>query len=135
MDICGNPPAITVTRQDFERLSELTDLVQPHHENGIMAVAFLARELERAALVDQPSPKLVTMGSRLIYRNEATQEGRIVQLVYPGEQNIDEGRISILTPVGAALLGLSEGQSIEWSMPDGEQRRLTVLCILADNAN
>ena len=48
-------------------------------------------------------------------------------LVYPGEADIEQGKISILTPIGAALIGLSKGQSIDWATRTGEIRRLTVL--------
>jgi regulator of nucleoside diphosphate kinase len=50
-----------------------------------------------------------------------------VTLVYPHEADLDAGRISVLTPVGAALIGLSVGQSIEWQSPTGGWRSLTVL--------
>jgi regulator of nucleoside diphosphate kinase len=50
-----------------------------------------------------------------------------VTLVYPGEADIGQGRISVLTPVGAALIGLSKGQSIDWATRTGETRRLTVI--------
>jgi regulator of nucleoside diphosphate kinase len=71
------------------------------------------------------------MHSRFVFKDESTGEARTVSLVYPGEEDIDDGRISILTPVGAALLGLSEGQSIEWETRIGESRTLTVLRLLS----
>ena len=49
------------------------------------------------------------------------------ELVYPGRADISEGRISIMTPIGAALIGLAEGQSIAWTARDGKAHRLTVL--------
>jgi regulator of nucleoside diphosphate kinase len=57
---------------------------------------------------------------------------RSVVLVYPGQADIGVGRISILTPIGTALIGLSEGQSITWTTRDGRRRRLTVQCVEAD---
>ena len=53
----------------------------------------------------------------------------IVRLVYPGEEDTDIGRVSVLTPIGAALIGLSEGQSIRWRSALGDWRDLTVLRI------
>jgi regulator of nucleoside diphosphate kinase len=50
-----------------------------------------------------------------------------VQLVYPAEADIEAGRISILTPIGAGLIGLREGQSILWPDREGRERRLTVV--------
>jgi regulator of nucleoside diphosphate kinase len=52
-----------------------------------------------------------------------------VQLVLPENADINAGRISVLTPVGAALIGLSPGQSMEWSGNDGKERLLTVLAV------
>ncbi len=50
-----------------------------------------------------------------------------MQLVFPGQADIGAGKISILTPIGTALIGLSEGQSIVWTARDGKERRLTVI--------
>jgi regulator of nucleoside diphosphate kinase len=65
------------------------------------------------------------MGSIVEFSSDAGQ--RRVTLVYPVEADIAEGRISILTPIGAALIGLSQGQSIAWTARDGRRHRLTVL--------
>jgi regulator of nucleoside diphosphate kinase len=94
---------------------------------------YLADELERAHIVEanDVEPTVVTMHARVVFRDESTGDVRAVSLVYPGEENIDEGCISVLTPVGAALLGLSEGQSIEWETLTGESRILTVLHLLS----
>ena len=53
-------------------------------------------------------------------------------LVYPPEANIDAGRISVATPIGTALLGLAEGQSIDWTARDGRKQRLTVVAVARD---
>jgi regulator of nucleoside diphosphate kinase len=128
MDIRGMLPAIVVTRPDYERLSNLADSARrsPHVRD------YLASELDRARIVeaDQVASNIVTMHSRFVFRDESTGEERTASLVYPGEEDIDDGRISILTPVGAALLGLSEGHSIEWETRNGESRTLTVLKLL-----
>ena len=123
------PPAIVVTKPDYERLSNLVDSARATPLVG----EYLANELDRARVVEanQVAPTIVTMHSRFVFRDESTGEARTVSLVYPGEENIDEGCISILTPVGAALLGLSEGQSIEWETLTGESRVLTVVRLLS----
>lgn len=92
----------------------------------------LAEELDRATVIprEQVPYRVVTMHSRLIYLDEKTGERREVELVYPEEANAEEGKISVLAPVGSALLGLSVGQSIDWSFPTGEMRRLRVERIL-----
>jgi len=70
------------------------------------------------------------MQSRFMFRDEATGDSRKATLVYPDGENIAEGCISILTPYGAALLGLSEGQSIEFETRVGERRVITLLRVL-----
>ena len=117
-------PAITVTRSDHERLSGLAESISTRNP----AVAEqLASELDRARIVDDRriAADVVRMGSRLRFTTDAGED-RSVTLVFPGEANIAEGKISVLTPIGAALVGLSAGQSIDWTALDGRTHRLTV---------
>jgi regulator of nucleoside diphosphate kinase len=88
----------------------------------------LQRELERAIVVSSEAvPRdVVTMNSRVLYVDETTGERRWVTIVYPETADAGDGRVSVLAPVGAALLGLSVGQAIEWEFPDGGTRRLRV---------
>jgi regulator of nucleoside diphosphate kinase len=67
------------------------------------------------------------MGSDVLYRDDLTREVRRVSLVFPGEADISQNKISVLTPVGTALIGLRAGQSITWPTRSGEMKRLTVL--------
>lgn len=130
MHIQGMLPPIVVTRSDYERLSDLADVAMRH---ASAAGEELAAELDRARIVEagEIAPNVVTMHARFTFRDEAHGTTRTVSLVYPGEENIDEGRISILTPMGAALLGLSEGQSITLEGRDGTSRSLTILKLLS----
>jgi regulator of nucleoside diphosphate kinase len=84
----------------------------------------LQRELERAVIVsDEALPAdVVIMNSRVAYTDETTGLRRLVTIVWPEEANGSEGRVSVLAPVGSALLGLSAGQAIEWPFPDGPRR-------------
>ncbi len=109
-----------VSLNDFARLRKL---VGEHP---------LADELERAIVVpsDRIPKNIVTMYSRLIYLDESTSATREVELVYPGEADPVAGKVSVLAPVGSALLGLSVGQSIDWEFPTGEVNRLRVERIL-----
>jgi regulator of nucleoside diphosphate kinase len=86
----------------------------------------LRRELERAMVVSSAlmPADVATMNSRVRYTDEKDGARRTVSLVYPSEADVAKGKISVLAPVGTALLGLSEGQSIEWDFPDGSRRRL-----------
>jgi len=90
----------------------------------------LLYELERAEVVDDEAlpADAVRMGSTVRYRTNGVAE-REVTLVFPKDADIAEGRISVLTPVGTALLGLSPGQSITWLTRDGRKQMLTVVAV------
>lgn len=120
---------ITIARPDYLRL---LDLAWAARAQSPAVGEFLLEEVERARIVEPESvpATVVTMGALVEFRDERTGAQRSVTLVYPGEQDIELGRISVLTPVGAALIGLSEGQSIEWRTPAGEERSLTVLRVV-----
>ncbi len=113
-------PPITLTQADHERLMRLTQGDSP-------AADYLAREVERAHVVDHANTDLITMGASVEFRDETTGQERRVVLVYPEDADIGAGKVSVLTPVGAALIGLSKDQSIEWETTSGERRVLTVL--------
>jgi regulator of nucleoside diphosphate kinase len=74
---------------------------------------------------------VVNVGSEVTFRDNTTGRVQTVILVLPKEANIAERRVSVLTPIGAALIGLAEGASIDWSTRDGEARLLTVLQVTA----
>ncbi|SDR63554.1 GreA/GreB family elongation factor [Rhizobiales bacterium GAS113] len=119
-------PSIVISSNDYDQLERLA--VTRLRSNPSTA-RVLADELDRATILprEDMARKVVTMHSELTFRDDTTDQTRRMTLVYPGEQDIALGRISVLTPVGAALIGLSEGQSIGWRTPTGERRRLTVL--------
>ena len=91
--------------------------------------AELENELVRAVVVprDQIPKDVVTMNSRVIFENETTGKQLDIKLVYPREADIDAGKISVVVPVGTALLGLRVGQSIDWALPSGESHRYRVV--------
>lgn len=114
-------PTIQVTSQDFARIQEAMSRASSQTWD------LLDQELERAKLV---SPQLIpgdviTMNSSIIYEDLSTGRLRPIQLVYPRDANISEGRVSVLAPLGSALLGLKVGDEIDWPSPGG-QRRLRV---------
>ena len=96
---------------------------------------YLEHELERARIVSgrAASARVIGMGSKVEYLDEATGKVHAVTLVYPAESDIEQGRVSVLTPIGAALLGLSQGQSIQWNTRSGEPRQLTVVALSNDD--
>lgn len=117
-------PPITIRQSDHGALTRLAELIADR--NPAVSEELLT-ELDRAKIVDDARLRddVVRMGSRLRYTTD-TGEDRSVTLVFPGEADIAEGRISVLTPIGAALIGLSQGQSIDWTALDGRVHRLTV---------
>jgi regulator of nucleoside diphosphate kinase len=86
----------------------------------------LKRELERAIVVSSEAmpPDVATMNSLVRYTDLTDGATRTVALVYPAAARIGQDMVSVLSPVGSALLGLSVGQTIEWEFPDGSRRRL-----------
>ena len=106
---------------DYARLASLTA-----HQG-------LVEELSRATVI--PTARMpgnvVRMHSRVTYLDERSGERREVELVFPEEADLASGKVSVLAPVGSALLGLEEGQTIEWPFPDGHVRRLRVERTLA----
>jgi regulator of nucleoside diphosphate kinase len=125
-------PRIAIREKDFQALSNLAELAA----KAMPDVAdYLEHELERARIISgrAASARVVGMGSKVEYLDEATGRVRTVTLVYPAESDIEQGRISVLTPIGAALLGLSQGQSIQWNTRSGEPRQLTVLALSNDD--
>jgi regulator of nucleoside diphosphate kinase len=132
MDSLQTPlPPITLNAADFERLQRLAHAAADRFPR---TADFPAREIARAKVVDDAPPGVVTMGSEVEFRDDATGKVRRVTLAYPDAADIDAGRISVLTPIGAALIGLSAGQSIEWQTPAGGWRSLTVLGVAAPPA-
>jgi regulator of nucleoside diphosphate kinase len=118
-------PPIIVAEKDHERLSALA-LARLDRDAG--AGALLA-ELERAQVVSEPEAQNAAgMHSRVDFiHNGATYRG--VRLVYPGEADFTNGFLSVVSHVGAMLLGLSAGQSITWTGPDGRDHSLEVIAV------
>lgn len=84
----------------------------------------LADELERAEIVSSKNvpPDVVTMNSKVVLRDIDSREAMTCTLVFPGEADIGTGAISVLAPVGTAILGYSKGDMVEWAVPSGIRR-------------
>lgn len=119
-------PRITLSAAYHERLTALANAAMT---NMPELAGELADELGRAdVLTDGATPTdTVCMNSEVEFRDERTGKVQTVTLVYPDQADILQGRISVLTPVGTALIGLATGASIGWETPAGEPRHLTVL--------
>ncbi|MFV3073264.1 GreA/GreB family elongation factor [Niveispirillum fermenti] len=119
----GDPP-IRILRDDLERLETLLDSM---HRSYARISLFLQEELLRADIVDkQPRSPFVGLGSHVAFVDEqgAPHAGTLF-MPEDGCTSLPDG-ISILTPVGCALLGLSQGQSIGYETVDGRKKRITV---------
>jgi regulator of nucleoside diphosphate kinase len=123
---------IYITEYDLARLTELVD--RTRNGEGDWNTHYLNRlesELERAEVVD---PKdipgdAITMRSTVRLRDLGSGKELIYSLVFPNEADIDKGRISVLAPVGTAMIGYRVGDTIEWEVPAG-LRRLKVQEVL-----
>ncbi|MCR6633420.1 nucleoside diphosphate kinase regulator [Devosia sp.] len=122
-------PAITLGQADHAKLNALAMA-------GLARMPDLAdrllEELERAKVIaDEKLPEgVVRMGSSITYVTNADKE-QTVTLVYPADADIEAGRISVMTPIGTALIGLKAGQSITWRDRADKRHKLTVVSVLA----
>lgn len=119
-------PPIAIDANHFARLSALSSLT-----SGPMidVCEYLREELDRAHVLpaEKLRPDIVSLGSQVEFRDEQTGKIQEIILVYPFDADIARRRVSVLTPVGAALLGLSVNQTISFHTRSGEKRELTVL--------
>ncbi|SKA06826.1 GreA/GreB family elongation factor [Enhydrobacter aerosaccus] len=117
-------PQIIVSNADYERL---IDLANASMQRLPEVAEELLAEMDRAKVVEDEAvpPHVVRMGSTVTFESD---DGRVrtMTLVYPADESLDQHRISVMTPIGAALIGLGVGQSISWSARDGKNHRLTV---------
>ena len=121
-------PPIHLVDVESDLVSDLA--LRAEHQHPVVAAMLLA-EIERAELHSRERlPKgVITLGAEVDFVDEKSRQKRTVRLVLPGEANIALGRISILTPVGAALYGLSAGQSIDWPDLSGQERRIRITAV------
>lgn len=122
-------PQIIVSERDAERLEALLEKLPGGSFPGKDA---LEAELERAELVapEEVPPDVVTMNSTIRFRVASTDEEFTLRLVYPKDVDESGGTISVLAPVGSALLGLKQGDEIEWPKPGGGKLKVQLVEIL-----
>jgi regulator of nucleoside diphosphate kinase len=111
--------AIVITQFDHRRLEGLMAVMRDRSRHDDTHLADLEEELERAQVVDphEVPADVVTMNSKVLLTDLDTGERRDVTLVFPGASNACESRISVLAPMGLALLGGREGEQLRWPTP------------------
>ncbi len=121
-------PAIYLTAAECDALSELALSAERTHPH---AAAMLLDELDRAEVCEpgELPDQTIMMNSQIDFIDEGTGARRTVQLVFPRDADIAAGRVSILTPVGAGLIGMRAGCSILWPDRDGRDRILRVVSV------
>lgn len=118
-------PAITVAETDYQRLSALLEKI----DDPTGVADGLEDELSRADLkpLDQIPESVVVMNSVVVFEDQDSGKERRLQLVYPYQADGSSDKISILAPAGAAMIGLSVGDSIEWPLKGRTPLRLKVV--------
>jgi regulator of nucleoside diphosphate kinase len=129
----GSPATrlIRVTRADLELLERVIEARRGGFQRDQAHLEALEEELDRAEVVNAAEipPDVVTMRSRVRVKDLRNGEETVYTLVFPGEANVSLGRLSILAPIGTALLGYRQGDVVEWPVPGGT-RRLQVAEVL-----
>jgi len=126
-----NSKAIQITELDFDRLQKLVEEAAYTDLRGRDYLARLQSELKRAQVVppEAVSNVVITMNSTVVLRDMDTQQEETYTLVFPENADADRGYISVLAPVGMAMMGYQVGDTFEWPVPEG-MRRLLVKEIL-----
>ncbi len=121
-------PKIVINADDVTHLEGLADGMMRRHPT---LADRLFEEIGRARIV--PAAKMpsnvVSMGSTVTYRDETTGQEKSVILVYPEEADITQLKVSVMTPIGVALLGLAEGASFYWDTRENQRRTLTIISV------
>ncbi len=122
-------PPITLSEAEGDLLFTLACAAR---DKPSAAAALLLEELSRAEFcsVDSLPADVVTMGSQVVFLDEETGEEHAVELVYPRAADLEHGRVSVLTPVGAGLIGMRRGSAIDWPNRLGACRRLRIIEVI-----
>lgn len=121
----GKQTNIYITKPDHERLTKLIEIAREREgDTNRKYVDRLEEELERAEVVQQKDipADVITMRSTVRLKDLDTSEEMTYQLMFPTEANFDEGKISVLAPIGTAMIGYRRGDVIEWEVPSGVRR-------------
>ena len=119
-------PPIILAESDAERLSGMAATIEARNPT---VAAMLHDEIDRATIVadDAVPANVVRINSKVEFIDDGTGRTRTVELVMPVDTDIEAGRISVLTPIGAGLIGLQEGQTIDWPDRAGQSHELRIV--------
>lgn len=112
---------IYITEFDMKRLRDLIDLARRSESYSKGYLNKLSEELDRGQLVaPQDVPKdVITMNSRVCLTDLDTGDDTVYTLVFPEDADVNQGKISVLAPIGTAIFGYRIGDTIDWEIPDG----------------
>ena len=115
---------IHLTRHDYDALCKIVETMTKHHREPIPQLARFARELDSAVVLDSDEfpEDVITMRSRVGYTVTGSEETRYVTLVFPAQAMENREHISILSPLGLALIGERQGSEVEYLAPGGTFR-------------
>jgi len=115
---------IFITERTMERLQDLISIVHPANENDLENLKRLEEELYQANIVEPENIPLdvVTINSKVQLREIGSGLEIIIILVFPSEADLSEHKISILAPIGSAIIGRQTGDIIKWKAPGGIKR-------------
>ena len=117
-------PSIIISEQDLHRLETMLE----HQPKLTPTMQLLEEELARADVVapqDMPA-NVVTMNAKVLLTIAPSIEASEITLVYPHDFKGEKGQVNVVAPIGAAILGLAEGQEIEWPQPDGQMMKVKI---------
>ncbi len=120
------PKMIYITEKDIDRLNSILMNIKDSP-----VVRKLQEELDRATILnpEEIPPDVVIMNSRVQFKTLETDSTSEITIVYPSDADSSQARVSILAPVGAALIGLRVGDEIEWALPTGLVRTFRILSV------
>ncbi len=115
---------IFITRQDRERLTLMLDEALAGKHRDAASLKELSRELSIAETVDPKAvpPDVVTMNSRVVVKDMETGESSEYTLVFPEQADVEQGRLSVVSPIGTAILGYAKGDTLVWQTPGGSRQ-------------
>ena len=124
----ASKPNIIISEQDLHRLETMLE----HQTVLTPTMKHLEDELARAEVVEPQNvpTDVVSMNAKVLITIAPATESTEITLVYPHDFKGEKGQVNIIAPIGAAILGLAEGQDIEWPQPDGHMMKVKIEKVL-----